>query len=88
LTALSSASVEFVPHQIAAVRRILTDPIQRYLLADEVGLGKTIEAALVVRQHLIDEPRTKVVIAVPSQLLEQWRSELSNECGSTNSKGR
>jgi ATP-dependent helicase HepA len=35
LSALSSASVEFVPHQIAAVRRILTDPIQRYLLADE-----------------------------------------------------
>jgi ATP-dependent helicase HepA len=79
LSALSSASVEFVPHQIAAVRRILTDPIQRYLLADEVGLGKTIEAGLVVRQLLIDEPSTKVAIAVPSRLLEQWRSELSNK---------
>jgi len=79
LSALSSASVEFVPHQIAAVRRILTDPIQRYLLADEVGLGKTIEAGLVVRQHLIDEPSTKVAIAVPSRLMEQWRSELSSK---------
>ncbi|MGJ4963323.1 protein DpdE [Bradyrhizobium sp. HKCCYLRH3061] len=79
LSALSSASVEFVPHQIAAVLRILTDPIQRYLLADEVGLGKTIEAGLVVRQHLIDEPSTKVAIAVPSRLLEQWRSELLNK---------
>ncbi|UWU92943.1 protein DpdE [Bradyrhizobium sp. CB1015] len=79
LSALSSASVEFVPHQIAAVRRILTDPIQRYLLADEVGLGKTIEAGLVVRQRLIDEPSTKVTIVVPSRLLEQWRSELSNK---------
>lgn len=79
LSALSSASVEFVPHQIAAVRRILTDPIQRYLLADEVGLGKTIEAGLVVRQHLIDEPSTKVAVAVPSRLLDQWRSELSSK---------
>ena len=79
LSALSSSSVEFVPHQIAAVRRILTDPIQRYLLADEVGLGKTIEAGLVVRQRLIDEPSTKVAIVVPSRLLEQWRSELSNK---------
>lgn len=79
LSALSSANVEFVPHQIAAVRRILTDPIQRYLLADEVGLGKTIEAGLVVRQQLIDEPLTKVAIVVPSRLLEQWRSELSDK---------
>ena len=56
LTSLISAGVEFVPHQIAAVRRVLTDPIQRYLLADEVGLGKTIEAGLIIRQHLIDNP--------------------------------
>jgi ATP-dependent helicase HepA len=79
LSALSSASVELVPHQIAAVRRILTDPIQRYLLADEVGLGKTIEAGLVVRQHLIDDPSTKVTIGVPSHLIGQWRAELSNK---------
>lgn len=79
LSALPSASVELVPHQIAAVRRILTDPIQRYLLADEVGLGKTIEAGLVIRQRLIDEPSTKVAIVVPSRLLKQWRSELSNK---------
>ena len=56
MTALLSAGVEFVPHQIAAVRRVLNDPIQRYLLADEVGLGKTIEAGLIIRQHLIDNP--------------------------------
>ena len=59
LTSLISAGVDFVPHQIAAVRRVLTDPVQRYLLADEVGLGKTIEAGLIVRQHLIDNPDTR-----------------------------
>lgn len=79
LTSLISAGVDFVPHQIAAVRRVLTDPIQRYLLADEVGLGKTIEAGLIIRQHLIDNPDTEVLISAPPHLCEQWRSELVNK---------
>ncbi len=79
LTSLISAGVDFVPHQIAAVRRVLTDPIQRYLLADEVGLGKTIEAGLIIRQHLIDNPDTEVLVSVPPHLCEQWRSELVNK---------
>lgn len=79
LTALVSAGVELVPHQIAAVRRILADPVQRYLLADEVGLGKTIEAGLVIRQHLIDNPRTRVLVAAPNHLLAQWDSELNSK---------
>lgn len=79
LTALLSAGIDFVPHQVAAVRRVLSDPIQRYLLADEVGLGKTIEAGLIIRQHLIDNPDTEVLIATPSALCEQWRRELSEK---------
>ncbi|MCA8072101.1 hypothetical protein [Burkholderia vietnamiensis] len=39
MTALVSAGIELAPHQVAAVRRVLSDPVQRYLLADEVGLG-------------------------------------------------
>lgn len=76
MTSLISAGVEFVPHQIAAVRRVLTDPIQRYLLADEVGLGKTIEAGLIIRQHLIDNSNAKVLVSTPPHLLDQWRQEL------------
>ena len=79
LTSIPSAGVDFVPHQVAAVRRVLTDPIQRYLLADEVGLGKTIEAGLIVRQHLIDDPDTSVLIVVPSHLRGQWRAELAEK---------
>lgn len=79
MSALLSAGIEFVPHQIAAVRRILADPLQRYLLADEVGLGKTIEAGLVARQHLIDDPETSVLIAVPSHLKTQWKLELTQK---------
>ena len=76
LTSLISASIDFVPHQVAAIRRVLGDPIQRYLLADEVGLGKTIEAGVIIRQHLIDNPATQVLIVTPPQLCDQWRSEL------------
>lgn len=79
LTSLLSAGIDFVPHQFAAVRRVLSDPIQRYLLADEVGLGKTIEAGLIIRQHLIDNPETDVLIATPSALCDQWRHELSKK---------
>ncbi len=57
----------------------LNRPVQRYLLADEVGLGKTIEAGLIVRQHLIDDPATRVLIAVPDHLCGQWRSELETK---------
>lgn len=76
LTSLISAGIDFVPHQIAAVRRVLTDPIQRYLLADEVGLGKTIEAGLIIRQHLIDNAETRVLISTPAHLCHQWRLEM------------
>jgi ATP-dependent helicase HepA len=79
LTSLLSSGVDFVPHQVAAVRRVLSDPIQRYLLADEVGLGKTIEAGLIIRQHLIDNPDTEVLIASPSALCNQWKRELSKK---------
>ncbi|WP_280960186.1 protein DpdE [Aquabacterium lacunae] len=76
MTALISAGIELASHQVAAVRRVLTDPVQRYLLADEVGLGKTIEAGLIVRQHLIDNPETSVLVAVPTHLCAQWQEEL------------
>lgn len=81
LTGLTSASIELVPHQAEAVRRVLTDPLQRYLLADEVGLGKTIEAGSVIRQALIDEPGRRVVVAAPESLVPQWRHELAAKFG-------
>ena len=77
LTALLSASVELAHHQVDVVRRVLNDPIQRYLLADEVGLGKTIEACAIVRQALCDNPGERVVVVVPSTLIGQWKRELA-----------
>ena len=77
LTSLLSASVELAHYQMDVVRRVLNDPIQRYLLADEVGLGKTIEACAIVKQALCDSSTERVVIVVPSSLIGQWKRELS-----------
>lgn len=81
LTALLAAPVFLEKHQLEVVKRVLTDPIQRYLLADEVGLGKTIEAGIIARQHILDSPTNhNVVVVVPSALVNQWRRELSGRC--------
>lgn len=79
LTGLVSSAVEFVPHQIAVIRRVLTDPVLRYLLADEVGLGKTVEAGIIIRQCLIDFPDRHVLVLVPASLVPQWQSELTDK---------
>lgn len=80
LTGLASAAVELLEHQVTIVRRILADPIERYLLADEVGLGKTIEAGVLIRQHTIDHPYdANVLVIVPEYLLTQWKDELENK---------
>lgn len=81
LTGLTSASVELVPHQADAVRRVVCDPLQRYLLADEVGLGKTIEAGAIIRQVLLDEPGRRVLVAVSEPLIKQWERELRSKFG-------
>lgn len=74
--AILSSAVELYPHQLRAVLQVLRDPVQRYLLADEVGLGKTIEAGLVVRQVLLDKPTAAITIIVPDTLRRQWQDEL------------
>ena len=70
---LISSSIELFPHQLAVIRRVLEDPIQRYLLADEVGLGKTVEVGVIIRQFLLEEPQGQVIILVPPFLVKQWK---------------
>lgn len=82
ISALLSAVIELEAHQVTVVRRILSDPCQRYLLADEVGLGKTVEAGLVIRQAVLDDPRNhRILILVPNTLVPQWREELTRRFG-------
>jgi ATP-dependent helicase HepA len=82
ISALLSSSIELEPHQVEVIRRILTDHTQRYLLADEVGLGKTIEAGIIIRQTVLDDMRGhRVLILVPRELVAQWREELTARFG-------
>lgn len=76
---IASAGVQMHSHQVAAAFRIIRDPVQRYLLADEVGMGKTIEAGFVIRQTLIDDPAREVGVICPDALVEQWRAELRDK---------
>ena len=72
-----ASSVELESHQIAVVKRIQQDSVRKYLLADEVGLGKTIEAGLLVLNHLYERTgNVRVLISVPANLVDQWETEL------------
>jgi len=81
MSALLSSSVQLVDYQFNVVQRVLQDPVQRYLLADEVGLGKTVEAGLLVRQYVLDSPLARVLLVVPAPLVTQWRQELVQRFG-------
>lgn len=76
---LFDASVDLNPHQIDAALFALSNPMQQgVLLADEVGLGKTIEAALVLCQYWA-ERRRKLIIVCPASLRKQWSQELADK---------
>jgi len=82
ISALLSSSIELEAHQVDVIRRILTDHTQRYLLADEVGLGKTIEAGIIIRQTVLDDIRDhRVLVLVPRELVSQWQEELTVRFG-------
>ncbi len=73
---IASARVQALPHQLLVARRALADRQIRFLLADEVGLGKTIEAGLVIQSLLAIKPTLRVLVIVPGALLSQWFLEL------------
>src|SRR6266699_2358228 len=73
---LSTARVDLNPHQIDAALFALSSPLSKgALLADEVGLGKTIEAGLVIAQRWA-ERRRRILLIVPASLRKQWSQEL------------
>ena len=73
------SSVNLHDHQLSVVRRVAQDVTRRYLLADEVGLGKTIESCALIRQRIDLHPEAKILVLVPDQLCSQWKAELENK---------
>ncbi len=72
----SLRGVERFPHQIQACSKVMRDLNGRAILADEVGLGKTIEAGIVIKEYLLRGAARTVLVLVPASLCEQWRAEL------------
>ena len=76
LVAPLEATVIPLPHQIHALSRAMSGEGVRYLLADEVGLGKTIEAGLVLRELKIRGLVKRVLVVAPTGIVSQWVSEM------------
>lgn len=71
-------AVEPRAYQLVPLLMALRLPVVRLLIADDVGIGKTIEAALIVRELLDRGEITRCAILCPPHLVEQWQSELEN----------
>lgn len=65
MTGATSAAIELADYQLQVAHRVLSDPVQRYLLADEVGMGKTMEAGIIIRQCLLDDADATVLVLTP-----------------------
>uniref|UniRef100_A0A486XQC4 RNA polymerase-associated protein RapA n=1 Tax=Rheinheimera sp. BAL341 TaxID=1708203 RepID=A0A486XQC4_9GAMM len=76
LRGLSGARVSLIPHQLHIANEVAQRHAPRVLLADEVGLGKTIEAGLIIHQQLISGLASRVLIVVPDSLQHQWLVEM------------
>ncbi len=79
LLCLEDIAVEHYEHQLEAARRALRDMRGRALLADEVGLGKTIEAGIIMKELIQRGLVQTVLVLTPASLTEQWREELSTK---------
>ena len=75
---LTAAKVDLLPHQVVLVHRIANARPKRFLIADEVGLGKTIETALILRELASRGELTRAIMVVPAGLVENWRNELND----------
>ena len=68
-------------HQIETVRKVLKQFRGRVLLADEVGLGKTIEAGMVLKEYALRGMAEHILVLAPASLVGQWREELETKFG-------
>jgi superfamily II DNA or RNA helicase len=77
-SALMSAKIDLLPHQVVLTHRIATAFPRRFLIADEVGLGKTIETALILRELISRGELHRALMVVPAGLVNNWHRELND----------
>lgn len=83
LLAPLDSAVTPLPHQIKALKKVLSRPRVRFLLADEVGLGKTIEAGLVIKELKMRGRIKRILVIAPKGLIPQWIVEMQERFGET-----
>jgi SNF2 family DNA or RNA helicase len=73
---MEASNTDFYAHQFKPVMRFIESPVGRMLIADEVGLGKTIEATYIWKEIQARESARRLLIVCPAMLREKWRSDL------------
>lgn len=81
LRALLASRIDLHPHQAFVAGTVILDPVRRYILADEVGLGKTIEAGIILHDLLSRRPDARVLVLTPGPLTRQWLCEMHSSFG-------
>ncbi len=76
--ALTAAPIDLLPHQVVLTHRIATAAPRRFLVADEVGLGKTIETALLLRELESRGELQRALMVVPAGLVNNWHREIND----------
>ncbi|MFC7320861.1 DEAD/DEAH box helicase [Halobacillus campisalis] len=71
--------INFLEHQVDACEKVVHEMSGRAILADEVGLGKTLEAGLILKEYMIRGMAKKILILTPASLVNQWTQELSEK---------
>ena len=79
LSSLSNSRTRLLPHQIEATHRVANAVTPRFILADEVGLGKTIEAGLILKELMFRRGFSRVLVCTPAPLSIQWQQEMKNK---------
>jgi SNF2 family DNA or RNA helicase len=83
LVSLGQARVDLKPYQVSVVHRVVTSYPHRFLLCDEVGLGKTIEAGMILKELRARGQAKRTLIIVPPNLVRQWQFELRTKFNET-----
>ena len=79
LLAVNESRVDLKPHQVGVVHRVVSSYPHRFLLCDEVGLGKTIEAGMILKELRARGAAKRTLIIAPPNLMRQWQFELKSK---------
>ena len=79
ILSLSNSRTRILAHQVECAHRVMSALNQRFLIADEVGLGKTIEAGLIIKELEYRHRYRRTLIVCPASLMYQWQNEMRSK---------